>query len=363
MKTQITLISLFVMLLLPRFSMAQTPNSSLAVISMDVQMKELRSQDITELVRIQLTKYGRYEMMDRYEIQEVLTKQGLTPENCYSRSCLLQAGKALKVDKVLSGSVDRLGETMYIRLRMLDVASGSVEKEISEQFLVLPEKITTMVTISLNDLLGEENDPTLVHSLNSKNSYESAVNNPHYDVMKLQGPRMGAAVFVGEGGRRMQRPRSEGGYDAFPIMFQFGYQFEKQYLTEGKTQCLVEFVPMISGLDQGMFIPSFTFMNGLRSNVNGMEIAIGPTFTFVKEGRFYYDANGNAQLADSKLPDNVETFKRLDSRGDVVLKSSVVIAAGFSFRSGRMNIPVNAYVVPSRNNLRFGVSFGFNAKG
>ena len=61
----------------------------------------------------------------------------------------------------------------------------------------------------------------------------------------------------------MQAKKNVGGFDAYPAMFQFGYQFEKQYLNEGNFQALFEFIPMISGLEQNTFIPSFTLMNGL----------------------------------------------------------------------------------------------------
>ena len=35
---------------------------------------------------------------------------------------------------------------------------------------------------------------------------------------------------------------------------------------------------------------------------------------------------------------------------------------GKTFKSGKLNIPVNVYVIPSKDGIRMGASFGFNAK-
>ncbi|HNL37689.1 MAG TPA: hypothetical protein PKH43_01105, partial [Saprospiraceae bacterium] len=58
-----------------------------------------------------------------------------------------------------------------------------------------------------------------------------------------------------------------------------------------------------------------------------------------------------------------ETFWRFDSRGDFTASTNFVFAAGKSFKSGRLNIPVNLFFVPSRQGHRFGISVGFNGRG
>jgi len=131
---------------------------------------------------------------------------------------------------------------------------------------------------------------------------------------------------------------------------------------------------MITGLDQGKIIPSLTVMNGLRNNVNGFEIAFGPTFFIsnVAEGFYFKDQwyrkgelnnYGEYWGIDKNTPVENPVFeKRLDSRGTPKLSSSFVFAVGKTFISGKLNLPVNAYVIPSKDGFRYGVSFGYNAK-
>jgi hypothetical protein len=52
----------------------------------------------------------------------------------------------------------------------------------------------------------------------------------------------------------------------------------------------------------------------------------------------------------------------MDSRGSVTLKTYVVLAAGYSLKSGKLNIPINVYVIPSKDTIRYGFSFGFNVR-
>ncbi|MFY0644701.1 MAG: hypothetical protein JXR19_09580 [Bacteroidia bacterium] len=344
---------------------ANAQNPRLAVLGLDNQVKELSSQNLTELLRIQISKHNRFEVVDRYEVTEVLAESDQNPGSCLSKSCLVDAGKKLKVNKVVSGSIDQLGESLYIRLRLMDIKTETVDKEIVKEYLYIPEKIGVMLSLAVNELLGLESDQALENSLTSKSSYESAVNNPHYNVLQLSGPRMGYTFITGEAAGIMALPKSQGGYDAYPALFQFGYQFEKQYLNEGKFQALFEFIPMISGLDQGMFIPSLTVMNGLRNNVNGIEFAIGPSINFIQQSRQFQDpATGEwHRVQTTENVNNYDVVNRMDSRGEVAVKSYVVLAAGFSLKSGKMNIPINAFVIPAKETMRFGFSFGFNARG
>src|SRR5690606_17862172 len=217
-----------------------------------------------------------------------------------------------------------------------------------------------MVTLMVNEMFGVANDMNIVNSLSNKESYESAVNNPEYQRLNLSGPRMGYTLFTGETARILKSDKQLGGFDALPAFFQIGYQFEAQYLNEGKWQALAEFIPLISGMDQGLFIPSVAVLNGIRNNKNGLEFAIGPSFNIIKKANVIW-VDGQWEL-EGENPDNLPVKSRLDSRGSYKFTSYVVIAGGYSLRSGKMNIPLNVYVVPAKEDFRFGISFGFNLK-
>ncbi|MDP1802725.1 MAG: hypothetical protein Q8L81_15290 [Bacteroidota bacterium] len=132
---------------------------------------------------------------------------------------------------------------------------------------------------------------------------------------RFGGPRIGVTYI--SPGTSSDYLSSEGKQ---PVITQFGWQFEGRLFTvEGNTQGIIEFIPLIGGVEQGMFIPSASLLIGIRGGEKRMfEFAMGPNFSVTRD------------------------YKR-----DVTLQTGVVIALGTSFKHGNINFPVNLAFVPS----------------
>ena len=143
---------------------------------------------------------------------------------------------------------------------------------------------------------------------------------PIATVDKLSGPRVGLTI-ISNGGLK------DGIEDIFGVstnvMTQFGYQFEKQMMGDENVAGLIETIILIGGIEQGMFIPSASFLFGARF-AKGTEFAIGPNLSF----------SGAA----------------------------LVFAAGKTIKAGDINIPINVAWVPSTQGSghRFTATIGFN---
>lgn len=320
---------------------------------------------LSNIVLLEMDKLALFEVLDRYDMKYLMKRDSIDIWECYSRICLTDLGKKLQVDKMLTGSIQLLGENILVNFKMIDVKTGSIEKSQTNEFLNIETQLRRMIEITLRDMFGVTVDEDVRKVLTVKNEFENALNNPYQLRLRSDGPRMGATLFTGETAQILNMGSNKGGFEAEPLMFQFGYQFEKQYLNEGNFQALFEFIPMVTGLDQGLFIPSITIMNGIRNNKSGWEFAFGPSFSVVKKSRGFYDNETNAWtvLQDSvQAPVGADVISRLDSRGDPVIQAGFIFAFGKTFKSGRLNIPVNAYIIPNNKGLRAGVSFGFNAR-
>ncbi len=350
------------------FSQSSESKTIIGVISIDTKEVAIEPATMGNMVRTEIEKLDTFSVVDKYEIQQYLQQNNVTMTNCFGKGCLTSVGMHLKCDKMLSGSVEKIGKTLLFTYRLIDVEKNSVERTYVHEFLFIPEEIQNMVKLSVADMFNHPYDKNLMNKLSKRFEFDNSNNNPDVNLLNLSGPRMGFVSFTGDLLGVVKGKKSEGGFDLYPMMFQFGYQFEKQYLNEGKIQALFEFIPMITGLDQGYFLPSISVMHGLRSNVNGWEFAFGPSFNVVKIAKGYYDDNGNWQLKNTwntnhnGIENPHESKERMDSRGTYKLESYFVLAAGRTFKSGKLNIPVNAFVIPGRYGWRFGVSFGFNGK-
>jgi hypothetical protein len=368
MKTKFLLLTGFFLFSISIISFAENVKPKVVVLNFDSKIPSYEPAAMGNLVRIELEKLDTFDVMDRYDVTYLVQKNGLNINDCYGKICLVELGKSLGVDKMLTGSVEVFGPSIVYTMRFIDVKTGTIELTQVTEFLNQQNEIQTMTAVMLRELFNRPVDPNVISQLTKPDSYDARARTPVTEKINLSGPRMGATFFTGETATILEAPKSQGGYKAFPLMFQFGYQFEKQYLSAGQFQALFEFIPNITGLDQGLFIPSFTIMNGLRMNRNGWEFAFGPTFNVVRKDFGYYSNNqwitrsewNQANVNTGLTP---PTFtERLDSRGDYKLGSNFVFGFGKTFRSGNLSIPVNVYAIPGRAGWRFGLSFGYNSR-
>jgi hypothetical protein len=136
----------------------------------------------------------------------------------------------------------------------------------------------------------------------------------------LSGPRFGITM-LSDGNVNALKER---GYVVRPLVSQFGWQFERRFYSNGDgTTALSEWVPLISGLEQGVALPSLNWLVGLRTST-GKEFGIGPNVTLGGVG--------------------------------------LVIVGGVTLRSGAMNVPVNVAVTTSKSGARLTILTGFTLR-
>ena len=122
------------------------------------------------------------------------------------------------------------------------------------------------------------------------------------------GPRVGC-TFLSEGTSRERIAEAFNRGDITPWISQFGWQFETRIFTLDDGACgLVEFVPMIGGLEQGLFLPSASGVLGFRTS-SGVELGVGPNLSLSGVG--------------------------------------LVLAAGASFKIGKVTFPINFVFSPN----------------
>ncbi len=139
--------------------------------------------------------------------------------------------------------------------------------------------------------------------------------------VSLAGPRFGL-TYLSDG--TLKKLRDEYEIDISPVVSQFGWQFERQFtVRENGPTALNEWVLLVGGLDQGVVIPSLTWLVGIRTD-DGTEFGLGPNLT----------------------PAGV----------------SLALAYGITFRTGDLNVPVNVAVVPSRSGVRVSFLTGWNIR-
>ncbi len=136
----------------------------------------------------------------------------------------------------------------------------------------------------------------------------------------LSGPRFGLTMLSANTVTALKRERN---ITVKPMISQFGWQFEKRFYTGDGVTVLSEWVPLISGLEQGLALPSLNWLAGVRSR-DGFEFGIGPNLSPAGVG--------------------------------------LVIAGGVTVRSGALNVPLNFAIASSKHGPRVTILTGFTIR-
>jgi len=100
---------------------------SIAIFELDAQgVSKQEALAFTDRIRNEIFKTGKYLVLERQMMEEVLKEQGFQLTACTSSECMIQAGKILGVQILIAGSVSKVGNMYTISIRSIDVASGTV---------------------------------------------------------------------------------------------------------------------------------------------------------------------------------------------------------------------------------------------
>ncbi len=360
---------MFCMLLPVMLLRAQEVKWRVAVLAIDSKGTTLDIAQLANITRVEMERLDQYEVLGKFDLEEKAKNNGINLADCYGKDCLIRAGRLINADFILTGSIDLYTQSIMISYRMIRVKDSTVYKSTVGEFGNYPQEIQAMIRITLQRMHNIPFDEQLNSKLTKKFDYENPINEPMVNQLNLTGPRMGMTYIFGPDGKTMKASTDVGGFGLNPLMFQLGYQFEKQYLNGGVYQALFECIPIITGIDQSKFIPSVALVNGLRNNKNGLEFGIGAIVSLTTIARVFRGSDGNYYPVDSwtLAPNQLEKptkgiVERFDSRGNTKLMTAIIIAFGKSFRTGSLNVPVNCWIMPQKDAIRVGISVGFNSK-
>lgn len=378
MKTKVFIINvLFAVLFNTGF--AQT----IAVSNLNTSGMNATPEVGAKMTRLELVKLNKYTVLDEYDMTEKLGNNQY--DDCYGKNCLIEMGKKLGVDFVLSGSLDGLGNKIVISLKLIDIANETIHSTRSVEFDNQEQELQRMIGIVLGELMGTPVDQETKKRLAFRNE-EITSNN--VGRVNNSGPRVGISyVAFGDLNNFFTRKENQGGLGILPFMTNIGYQFEGQYIGTENFSALFEVILNVGGMDQGQFIPSVSLLNGFRFGQSGWEFAFGPSFGFKRtssglfdeDGKYYRESEWQEKLYEEWLDDTTNynsvtgevynpfqtpsssLFSRnLDARGPLEFNANWIMAIGRTFRSGALNIPVNVYYSRNKYGGIIGTSVGFN---
>jgi hypothetical protein len=114
---------------------------------MDFQGLGVTGQDavsLTERFRFELMKTGRFDVMERNEMNVILEEQAFQQTGCVDQSCAVEAGRLIAVKKMVAGTISKVGGIYSLNVKMLDVETGRVDLNEAEDCDCPIEKVLTV---------------------------------------------------------------------------------------------------------------------------------------------------------------------------------------------------------------------------
>ncbi|MBF0430579.1 MAG: DUF2380 domain-containing protein [Fibrobacteria bacterium] len=88
---------------------------------------------LDDVIRSELAKTGKYNVMERANINTILEEQQFQQSDaCDASSCAVEIGQLLGVRQIVVGSIGKVGKTYTMNLRLIDVSTGKIVKDVTE---------------------------------------------------------------------------------------------------------------------------------------------------------------------------------------------------------------------------------------
>jgi TolB-like protein len=118
-----------------------------------IGVSKMMAQTVASMIRSDLVNMGKFYVVERSQIDEILKEQGFQRTGCTEQSCAIKVGRLVSARKIMIGELHKLGSVLIITVRIVDVEKGISEyaaREKSRSVEVLDEAITR-ITAKLSE--------------------------------------------------------------------------------------------------------------------------------------------------------------------------------------------------------------------
>ncbi|MBI5205372.1 MAG: SUMF1/EgtB/PvdO family nonheme iron enzyme [Nitrospirae bacterium] len=133
-------------------------DTMLAVFDLEISDKVDKAivRPLSESIRREIVMSGRYEVIDRGNMNKILGEQKFQLSGCASGECIVEAGQLLGVGKIVTGSIGLVGKTYYLALSVINVETGKIENSSEDKCKCEIDDLIDSSKRLVKRLLGEQ---------------------------------------------------------------------------------------------------------------------------------------------------------------------------------------------------------------
>jgi len=132
------------------------PKIKIAVLDLDAKgVEPVAAQVLSETLRSELYSSGLFRVMNREDVDKVLKEKEFEAATMATPAEeIAEIGTALGVDKMVTGSIGKLGQTYAVTLRMVNVKTHENERIVTERYQGPEDGLFMTITVVANKLIA-----------------------------------------------------------------------------------------------------------------------------------------------------------------------------------------------------------------
>ena len=129
----------------------------LAVLDLDAEgISESEARIISERLRSSIFETGKFIVLERDKMNEVLKEQGFQQSGCATNECVVEIGRLIGMQQMVVGSIGKIGNLYTFNVRIIDVESGRVlQTAVDDCECPIEEVLTKSTDEIVQKLIGE----------------------------------------------------------------------------------------------------------------------------------------------------------------------------------------------------------------
>ena len=293
--------TIIAILLLSSFLYSQ--QTSVAVIDLkNVGLEEHFSTLLTDALRAEMFKYEKFTVMNRENMQEIMGEQAFQASGvCDDNACYVEMGEVLGVEKIVTGSIGKLGSTYSLTIKMINVETSENDKIITDRKKCSDDDLFIMIENSVKELAGLEKEkitePTELKEIKEVvvSSPSDSFNNNEKNIKDWEVAGMTRNEYIAELGKQKYKAEKQSVVDNGVKSFIFPGWGNLKRAWMYKTIELVGFGSMIYGLfsltdgtDEGIPIVAFGFTAMMLNHIASPIDAVFTTIQYNSDLREKY---------------------------------------------------------------------------
>jgi len=117
-------------------------------------ISQMEAVTLTQRLASELVKTDALIIVERSQMSEIMDEQGLQQSGCTSAECAAEIGALLGVQKMITGSFGKIGNTYTIDARMFSVETGETEKTVNKNYKGEVDGLLAQIEIVAWELVG-----------------------------------------------------------------------------------------------------------------------------------------------------------------------------------------------------------------